>query len=112
MDKNNKQWTKVSPLPQKCIFFSAAVCGDTLYLAAGSTGGLLGPLKSVFSCSLSHLLPPTTLTSKAPQASPTSHNVWRQINSLPVTQSTLVSFGGDLLGGTEYFNTSTCKVPQ
>ena len=35
MNINTKQWTTVSPLPQKQSLLSATVCGDTLYLAGG-----------------------------------------------------------------------------
>ena len=35
MNINTKQWTTVSPLPQKQTELSAIVCGDTLYLAGG-----------------------------------------------------------------------------
>ena len=35
MNINTKQWTTVSPLPQKQSQLSAIVYGDTLYLAGG-----------------------------------------------------------------------------
>ena len=35
MTINTKQWTTVSPLPQKQSLLSATVCGDTFYLAGG-----------------------------------------------------------------------------
>ena len=40
MNINTKQWTTVSPLPQKQQQLSATVCGDTLYLAGGVDSGL------------------------------------------------------------------------
>ena len=49
-----KQWTPVSPLPQKQSLLSGTVCGDTLYLAGGLRG--ITPSKSVFACSLPDLL--------------------------------------------------------
>ena len=54
MNINSKQWTTISPLPQKQSLLSATVCGDTLYLA----GGLFDytSSKSVFTCSLPDLL--------------------------------------------------------
>ena len=35
MNISTKQWTTVSPLPQKQSLLSGTVCGDTLYLAGG-----------------------------------------------------------------------------
>ena len=88
MDINTKQWTTVCPLPQKLWSLSGIVCGDSLYLAGGFSGGSW--LKSVFTCSLPDLLQPETLVSAR-------SNVWKEISSLPVTYSTLASFGGHLL---------------
>ena len=88
MDINTKQWTTVCPLPQKLWSLSGIVCGDSLYLAGGFSGGSWS--KSVFTCSLPDLLQPETLGSAR-------SNVWKEISSLPVTRSTLASFGGHLL---------------
>ena len=84
MNINTKQWSVASPLPKKCTSPSATICEDSLYLV----GGLLSAApKSVFTCSL-----PCLISSDSQ-----SHNVWREISSLPVKVSTLASFGGDLL---------------
>ena len=55
MNISTKQWTTVSPLPQKQSLLLGTVCGDTLYLAGGWRD-LVTPTKSVFACSLPDLL--------------------------------------------------------
>ena len=103
MNINTKQWTTVSPLPQKLYELSATVSGDILYLAGG-TGSGYTPSKSVFTCSLTDLLTSSnSLGSKLRQTLSQSQNVWKEISSLPVGGSTLVSFNGQLLaiGGKE-----------
>ena len=94
MDINTKEWTTVCPLPQKLTSLSGIVCGDSLYLAGGITGGSWS--KSVFTCSLPDLWQPETLGSRI-RRTLTRSNVWKEISSLPVTLSTLASFGGHLL---------------
>ena len=97
MNINTKQWTTVSPLPQKQSELSATVCGDTLYLAGGIDIGYKSS-KSVFTCSLTDLLTSSnSLGSKIRQTFSQSQNVWKQISSLPLAQSTLASFNGQLL---------------
>ena len=97
MNINTKQWTTVSPLPQKQTELSATVCGDTLYLAGGVDIGRRSS-KSVFTCSLTDLL--TSSNSLGSKIRPTfsqRQNVWKEISSLPVERSTLASFNGQLL---------------
>ena len=96
MDTDTKVWTKDASLPEKCSLLTATVFGDGLYLAGGFAG--YQPSKSVFTCSLPDLLPPDTLGSRLQrQTLSPSQNVWKNACSLPVTASTLVSFGGHLL---------------
>ena len=106
MDIKTKQWTTVCPLPQKLWSLSGIVCGDSLYLAGGFTGG--SESISVFTCSLPDLWQPETLGSRIQQTL-TRSNVWKEISSLPVTGSTLASFGGHLLaiGGNDSGNSTT-----
>ena len=96
MDINTKQWTTVCALPQKLGSLSVIVCGDSLYLAGGIAG--YSQSKSALTCSLPDLWQPKTLGSRKRQTL-TSYrsNVWKEISSLPVTRSTLASFGGHLL---------------
>ena len=109
MDINTKQWTTVCPLPQKLQLISGIVCGDSLYLAGGITRGSVS--KSVFTCSLPDLLQPETLGSRI-RRTLTWSNVWKKISSLPVTLSTLASFGGHLLaiGGRDDSENPTTDV--
>ena len=93
MDINTKQWTTVCPLPQKLPSLSGIVL-DSLYLAGGFSG--FSHSKSVFTCSLPDLLQPETLGSRI-RRKLTRSTVWKEISSLPVTRSTLASFGGHLL---------------
>ena len=109
MNINTKQWTTVSPLPQKQCELSATVCGDTLYLAGGIDNNY-SYTKSVFTCSLTDLL--TSSNSKIRRRFSQSQNVWKEISSLPVVQSTLASFNGQLLaiGGVDDSMNHTTNV--
>ena len=96
MNISTKQWTTVSPLPQKQSLLSGTVCGDTLYLAGGSKGGLSS--NSLFACSLPDLLTSSnSLGSRIRYALSQRQNIWKEVSSLPVTRSTLASFNGHLL---------------
>ena len=93
MNTDTKVWTQVTSLPKKCNSLTAAILGDRLYLAGGYPRS-----KSVFTCSLPDLLPTDTLGSRLQrQTLSPSQNIWKNACSLPVTWSTLVSFGGHLL---------------
>ena len=108
MSTENKQWTTVSSLPQPLALLSGAVCGGTLFLAGGSKKHGPRTSRSVFTCSLADLFTPTL----SKQTLSPSHNVWKEICSTPVGQSTLVSFGGSILaiGGRDESDKSTSKV--
>ena len=103
---NIMQWTTPSSLPRRGIF-NATECTGTLYLIGGS----LTDSKSVFTCFVLDLfmLSLTRLESAFGAPLP-SCNVWKEISSLPVVGSTLVSFGNEVLaiGGRDEsgFNTS------
>ena len=106
MNKRTKQWTtasSLSPLPLRCSIISMTICGDSLYLMGGLTEKS-SPLKSVFTCSLTDIFPSS--------AEYRSYGVWREIKSLPVTGSTLVRFGYDLLavGGVDSARNPTSHV--
>ena len=106
MNISTKQWTTVSPLPQKQFFLSGTVCGDTLYLAGGLSS------KSVFACSLPDLL--TSSNSFGSIILSEHQNVWKEVSSLPVTRSTLASFNGHLqllaIGGMDDSGNPTSDV--
>ena len=96
MNISTKQWTTVSPLPQKQSPLSGTVCGDTLYLAGGLN--TITPSKSVFACSLSDLSTSSnSLVSKIRQTFSQRQNVWKEVSSLPVVRSALALFNGHLL---------------
>ena len=111
MNTDTKVWTKVTSLPGMCNnLLTATVLGDRLYLTGGFTGYRS---KSVFTCSLPHLLPPDTPGSRLQrQTFSPSRSVWKRVSSLPVTWPTLVSFGGHLLavGGDIASGNSTSRV--
>ena len=108
MGINTKQWTTVCPLPLKLWSLSGIVCGDSLYLAGGFNGRYMS--KSVLTCSLHDLWQPKTLGSRIRQTL-TRSNVWKEISNLPLTGSTLASFGGHLLAiggdGSSWNHTTT-----
>ena len=113
MDINTRQWNTVRPLLQKFSKSSAIVFGESLYLA----GGFIGPLqtKSVFTCCLSDLWQPETSGFRRRSLSSqffNRSNVWKEISSLPVRDSTLASFGGHLLaiGGDDDSGNPTTDV--
>ena len=83
MNINTKQWMAVTPLLHAPLTLSATSVGDRLYIT--------GYGNSVFTCSI-----PDLLSSATTGSSPVP-NVWKSISNLPVTRSTLVSFGGHLL---------------
>ena len=112
MNTDTKVWTKVASLPEKRSLLTATVLGERLYLAGGVTDRYQQS-KSVFTCSLPDLLPPDTLGSRLQrQTLSPSQNVRKNVSSLPVPRSTLVSFGGHLLavGGVGDSRNPTSRV--
>ena len=114
MDMNTKQWTTVCPLPQKASELSSIACGDSLFLAGGCTGAQWS--KSIFTSFLPDLWTPMTLRSRIQHTLPRSNKrnllAWKEINSLPVTRSTLTSFDCHLLaiGGNDDSRNPTTDV--
>ena len=114
MDMNTKLWTTVCPLPQKASELSSIACGDSLFLAGGCTGAQWS--KSVFTSFLPDLWKSKTLRSRIRHTLPRSNKrnllAWKEINSLPVTRSTLASFDGHLLaiGGDDDSRNPTTDV--
>ena len=107
-----KQWTTAQHLPHPFGVISGTICGDQLYLCGGYTG-VGAPSKSVLTCSLTDLLPPQSLGVMLRTFSLTTKpGVWREIKNLPVTWSTLTTFGGHLLaiGGMSDSDSPTADV--
>ena len=112
MEIDTKLWKIVCPLPQRLASLSATVCADKLYLAGGGTN-FSTYSKSVLTCSLTALLKSSdTQGSLGSRIKGAIFPVWKTIRSLPVTRSTLVSFGGQLLavGGTDDFGKPTSAI--
>ena len=112
MNMSNKQWVTVCSLPQKYSLLSGTACGDTLYLAGGIADDRKTSSKSVLTCFLSDLEPPSTLGSVLRKAITRNRNVWREIHGLPVSHSTIISFRGQLLavGGWDDLTNPTANV--
>ena len=98
MNINTRQWMEVTSLPHRSQFLSVTSIGKKLYIAEYGD--------SVFTCSI-----PDLLSSATTGSSPVP-NVWKNISALPVTRSTLVSFGGHLLaiGGNMDIDKPTSNV--
>ena len=107
---NARQWTTVSPLPQKCSSLSAVIHENMLYSAGGIMEGLFS--NSVFTCSLPDLLPPSPLESRVPPTPLHQSVTWQEVSTLSVTRCTLVLFHGDLLavGGRDCSSTPTSNI--
>ena len=112
MTMKTKQWSTVPSLPNKCSLMSGVFWGNKIILAGGRVDST--PSESVFSCSLSDLIPRTSSTLRSKIRLRThswSKKVWKYISPLPTTHSTLVSLCGHLLavGGTinEYESPTT-----
>ena len=92
------QWSTAFDVPKSLFCCSAAVHGDQLYVLGGD---LLR--KSVYTCSVSALLQTCTQKSSleertnALSLSNSSSGVWSEFPDLPVSQSTCVTFCGQLL---------------
>ena len=90
MNITTKQWTTACPLPRKCHSLSGVTYGDRLYLG-GDSEGFLQLTKSVLTCSFTALLSQSLGASLQPAFSLTGNTrVWKEVCSLPVSQSTLV----------------------
>ena len=106
MDILTKHWLTATNLPYSWRQASSTVCDDKMFIAGGFAKG--SQTKSVIMCNLRELLHST-----APQFSRHStHCVWREIATLPVYHSTLVSFEGELyaVGGCEADRSPSSEV--
>ena len=107
------RWSTAADLPKPLSYSSAAVHGDQLYMLGGALGG-----KSVYTCSVSALFQTCTQKSSleertsALSLSNSSSDVWSKLPDLPVTESTCVTFCGQLLavGGSDSANKPTTAV--
>ena len=95
MNTEIKQWSKCCPLPQKCSQLSGTLHANVLYLTGGYH--LDSPSRSVLASSVRDLETSNSLGSKLRRSVSRRRSGWKEIRSLPVAHSTLVSFRGELL---------------
>ena len=96
MNTHTLQWSTVANLPYPLSEATATICGHRLYLGGGlSSFGMA--TKSVLECEVEDLIKtqPPSLASRLGLSR--SHKVWREVASLPVRGSSLVTFQGHLL---------------
>ena len=113
LNLETSQWSTAADLPKPLSCYSAAVHGDQLYMMGGDSG-----VKSVYTCSVSALLQTCAQRSlvgtfkRALSLSNSSSGVWRLLPDLPVSESTCVTFCGQLLavGGKDSDNKPTTAV--
>ena len=119
MDTQTLQWSTVASLPFPLQQATATICGGRLYIGGGYTtdsGYTTDAVQtnSVVMCGVKDLLQGVSLATRLGLSS--SPPVWRQVASLPVVLSSLVTFQGQLLavgGGITYKTTdSTSEVMQ
>ena len=95
----NLQWSTAVYLPKPLRYHSATVCGDQLYML----GGGYVRSYSVYTCSVPALLQTCSQVGNLNSAlslsdgSSGGSGVWSKLPDLPVTQSTCVTFCGQLL---------------
>ena len=95
METQTLKWSTVASLPYPVSSAVATICGDRLYLGGGVSSE--GPTKSVVMCEVRELLrskPQAPATRLGLSSSPP---VWKEVASLPVYLSSLVTFEGQLL---------------
>ena len=101
---DNHQWSTAVDLPEPLYSCSVTVYGDQFYMLGGLGGQGTDDdhdsgTKSVYTCSVNALLKTCTLKSSSEECtrSQSRSNVWSQLADLPVTESTCVTFHGQLL---------------
>ena len=115
----NHQWSTAVDLPESLQYHSVTVCGDQLYMLGGAHRA--APTNSVYTCSVSALLQTCTQRSlvetlkhalSLSNGSSGGTGVWSRVADLPVTESTCVTFCGQLLaiGGRDSDMKSTTAV--
>ena len=114
MDLQTLRWTSVASLPCRFAEATATICGDRLYIGGGFSNN--EPTKSVVMCEVKDLLQSQSLSLFTLLRFFSRTPVWKKVASLPVFQSSLVTFQGQLLavgGSTTGFRTdSTSEVRQ
>ena len=106
---HTKQWISVCSLPQRFSNLVGTVYDGQLYLAGGLSGQAS---KSVLTCSLSDLIASNSSTTEVLVPLIEISKVWRSVEDLPVTRSTIATFCGHLLafGGINGSDTASSSV--
>ena len=109
MDTQTLQWSTVASLPLPLSEATATICGDRLYLGGGFSFD--APTKSVLECEVKDLLQSQPPSQASRIGFSRRSQVWREVASLPVTVSSLVTFQGHLLAvsGLEVDSTSEVR---
>ena len=103
MEISTERWGTACSLPLRFGEMSATICGGVLYVGGGYNG-CGDSSKSVLGASLSGLL--------SYQAGKLQRSVWKEIEELPLTLSSLVTLGGRLLaiGGVDDSESDSTSV--
>ena len=120
MDVDTYQWSVAADLPVPLHLALATICCERLYVSGGRDENR-HPSRSVYTCSLSTLLQSckpaeseviSDANLKSPSPSRDQPGLWNRIADLPVTESTCVSLGGQLLaiGGMDSDNKPTTTI--
>ena len=119
MDVDTYQWSMAADLPVPLHLALATICCDQLYVSGGRDENR-HPSRCVFTCSLSSLLQTcSSMTVEdqldSPSRTQQRHDhpgLWGRIADLPVTESTCVTVGGQLLaiGGMDSDNKPTTTI--
>ena len=98
MDTKSLVWSIVASLPHSCCGASGTICGDRIFMLGGWDDK--GKTKSVLTCSLTKLLPSSSLL------------IWHRIADAPAYLSTCAAVNGELLavGGCDKDDKPTAAV--
>ena len=109
METDTLQWSTVSNLPHPLSDATATVCGNRVYLLGGVNQ--CGRTNTVFTCSLSALIPSQTVGAKT-LSQAENHSIWYSVADLPVFRSTCVTLKEQLLafGGQDAHKEDTNNV--
>ena len=100
MNTKSLVWSTVANLPHPDVRVSSTICGDHLYMLGGWDDN--DKTKSVLTCSLTELLPSSSLSS----------SVWHRFADAPAYHSTCAAVNGELLavGGCDGNSKATSAV--
>lgn len=115
MNIDTHEWFTVEGLPEPLFHASMVICGDRLYVLGGYDE-LKDPSEAVYTCAIKDLLQSMKQnllrTEYSSRSAGDSDSVWSRVRDVPVTESTAVSVGGQLLavGGRDFTLKSSTEV--